>query len=329
MRDARRQTSTPHTVSRAFAILAIALSAAAMSVGAAACGGDASGPGNLVFGQSDGIYEFSLSDNTQKLLFAPIGGNKITLRDPALSPDGKRVAYVYAFPLSPLPDHKFDASTDIWVANRDGSDAHGAYKHDTPNQLVLYPRWLDNQHLISVVRIAAEANANVSVPVTLTLERIDAATGERTKLLDNVTDFGLSPDRKRIAYTKIAPGVPDLLMIADIDPATGAIINEALLAGADQHLGPFMSPRFSPDGKTVAFGSPEQPAASAAQRYVTAAGARSADAATLHGLPQDVLGHRRRGWRRPQTRFDATRRPGARVSRRWRAPVRVERHLAR
>ncbi len=256
----------------------------ALLVLAAACGGGDGGKGRLLFGQREGIVEYALDDGAEKLLIAPIGGNNVTLRDPALSPDGKRLAYLYAFPPR-SGDNKYDASTDLWIANRDGRDAHAGYAHDT-GQAVQFPAWLDNQHVLAIVRVSPDAMSPADA--VFTLERIDVGTGERTRLLTDVLDFGLSRDRTQIVYAQFAAGVPDRLMLADIEAATGDISNEFSLVDGTQHLWPFTSPRFSPDGKTIAFGAPEQTAAASAPRYVTSQRGAAPEARALYRLPQDV-----------------------------------------
>ena len=105
----------------------------------------------------------------------------------------------------------------------------------------------------------------------------------------------LSPDGKQLVYAKLAP-------------QSGETLESQALAGGDartlvpvaENLNPFNSPRFSPDGATIAFASADQTGATAPApvRYVTLrrnapgspwAAAPAAPAETLlDGLPEDI-----------------------------------------
>lgn len=209
----------------------------------AACGGGG-GPGQLLYGTPGGIMGYHLGDGTEKLLLAPVGGNSIGLADPALSPDGKRIAYVHDLPGGASQD----PVSDLQVANRDGTDSHMVLQHGGSALRVISPQWSDDLHVLAVIRAAGGGK------VTYTLERIVAGTGERTKVLDGVTSFGVSRDRRRIVYTTQAQ--PGALSVAAID---GSAPSSLMAPGAQ--FAAVMSPRFSPDGKTVAFTAAAAPSA--------------------------------------------------------------------
>src|SRR6266581_6938133 len=97
------------------------------------------GPGSLLVTRAAGIGMYDLATGHGSLLIKPPEQGDL-LADPALSPDGSQIAYVVLAP----PERNFDAGSDLWVANRDGSEARMVYKHDTPNQQVRLPRWSDD-----------------------------------------------------------------------------------------------------------------------------------------------------------------------------------------
>jgi Tol biopolymer transport system component len=213
--------------------------------------------------------DYRLDNATEVRRFAPIGGNSVALADPALSPDGKRIAFVQELagrtPQEPLGD--------LWVANRDGTDSHAAFRHGEAALRVISPQWIDDAHVLAVIRVA-DADA-----ATYTLESIAVGTGERTRVLGGVTSFGVSRDHQRIVYT--VQDQPGALWAAAADGSAPA----PLIAPGSQ-VAAVASPRFSPDGRTVAFAAASAPSSPLDLYTMPSSGGQSAVLAALRdGAP--------------------------------------------
>jgi dipeptidyl aminopeptidase/acylaminoacyl peptidase len=236
------------------------------------------GPGTLLLVNQQGIFEFQIGSATTKQIIAP-SPDGAYLMDPALSADASTLAYI-SQPPPKVQGKQYDAGSDLWAAARDGSNPHAVFTHDTPNQLVRFPKWQDAGHVLAIVQEFSLQNG--ATKIEYWLERVDVATGERTKVLKDVLAFDISPDGKRVVYAKLAPQTGETLMLAGLagGPAT-------TLAGVDQNLAPFNFPAYSHDGATIAFASADQTGARAGPPGVTFA---SFPAATrlLDGLPEDI-----------------------------------------
>ena len=241
--------------------------------------GTPGGAGSLIITEPEGLSEYDIGSGTSKPLITP--GNASTfLLYPAISADGTMLTYVVQ-PPPKIDGTKYDAGSDLWISNRDGTGQRAIYTHDTPNQVVAFPQWEDPGHVLAIVLEINRENGTTSVEYTL--ERVDVATGSRTKLFKDVLALGLSPDSKRAVYAQLAPQTGETLNVIDLAAGTPATV----LVGLDQNLTPFNSPRFSPDGKLVAFASADQTGASAQFELVSAAGG-VVDGPSLDGLPEDI-----------------------------------------
>ena len=300
-------------------IVMLALVAVAMAVACGGSGGGASkmagspvatrtaaskpsgGSGSLIMTDLAGLVEYNVKSGSRKPLITPDTENTFLL-DPAISPDGTRLVYIVQPPPKivnnceagkPTPTVVsggrpgagcgiYDAGSDVWAANRDGSDAHLVFAHAQPNQLVRFPQWQDDATILAVVQEIAPRKGVTTV--SYVLERIPAAGGERTKVIGDVLSFGLSPDGQRLAYARLAPQTGETLNVADVSGA-----NDETLIGISENLGPFNVPRYAPDGTKIAFASADQTGARAASpEFASAAAAGPLPAPPADGLPEDI-----------------------------------------
>lgn len=238
------------------------------------------GTGSLIIAMPTGLVEYSIKNGTQKQLVKPETDNTFLL-DPAISPDGRRLVYIVQ-PPPKIDAGKYDAGSDLWVADRDGRGAHVVLIHEQPNQLIRFPQWQDNDTLLVVMQEIAPKNGVTTV--SYVLNRLPAAGGARARVLTDALAFGLSPDGKRLAYARLAPQTGETLNAVDIDGTNGVT-----LIGASENLAPFNVPRYSPDGSKIAFAAADQTGARASSpEYVSAAGFGATTAPPLDGLPEDI-----------------------------------------
>lgn len=271
------------------AIIALALTAAscagsddgASGGGASAVSGGERGEGKLIYSDAGGLYELDLASGSGRYLIT--AEPNTFLLDPDVSPDGNAIAYTVQ-PPPVVEGGVYDAGSDIWIANRDGSGARPLIEHEQPNQLLRYPRWQDDEHILAVVPQIVTREGVTSV--NYTLQRFNITTLARETLLENVLNFAVAPDGSEIAYARLSPQAGESL--GKFSLADGA---DSTLVGADQQVSPFYSIRYSPDGSLVAFTAADQTLARAEIAFVSLGadpgGARPA-ALLTDGLPQDV-----------------------------------------
>lgn len=271
------------------AIIALALIAAACGgPGDGASGGDGAsvvsserGDGKLIYSDPGGLYELDLATGSGRYLIT--AEPNTFLLDPDVSPGGDAIAYTVQ-PPPVVEGGVYDAGSDIWIASRDGSGARPLIEHEQPNQLLRYPRWQDDEHILAVVPQIVTREGVTSV--SYTLQRFNIATLARETLLEDVLTFAVAPDGSEIAYARLSPQTGESL--GGLSLADGT---DSTLVGADQQVAPFYSIRYSPDGSLVAFTAADQTLARAEIAVVSLrTDSRGAPPAALltDGLPQDV-----------------------------------------
>jgi Tol biopolymer transport system component len=258
-------------------MLAAALAVLAAVVSSGCGGSDKSGAGVLVLSRLGVIEQFDIATGEVSLLVDVPEQNSFIL-DPAVSPDGERIAYIVQ-PPPRVVDGKYDAGSDLWIANRDGSEPRLLYEHEDLNALVRFPQWQGDGQVLAFVQditfVEVVAGSGTTT-IDYIIQRFEVASGEHETVLEDAIAFTLSPDGERISYSRL-------------DQAIGEIFESAPLAGGeaqvlvaqDEQLQPYSSPRYSPDGTRIAF-------ASADQTQAPPTGRLSAPARTTDGFPQDI-----------------------------------------
>jgi Tol biopolymer transport system component len=186
----------------------------------------------------------------------------------AWSPDGGRIAYAQ---LSKQPGDRYGGA-DLFLL--EGGQSRLALPRSGPDQTLTNPVWTpDGGALIYQLAGGAGEGSNV--------EQADLGSGERRTLEREAGSPALSPDGATLAFVRYGPS--DVLMTR---PLGGGPAAELL--PADLFLG-LSSPRFSPEGRQIAFlgiGGPsaQRPSAGPTGRAWLRLGPAAVEA---HGLPYD------------------------------------------
>jgi Tol biopolymer transport system component len=86
------------------------------------------------------------------------------LLDPALSPDGKRIAYIRQPPAKANPNGSVDFGADLYIADRNGKNAREVVRHGMIAEFVREPAWLpDGRLLFSVYGRQANGDADLRI----------------------------------------------------------------------------------------------------------------------------------------------------------------------
>jgi Tol biopolymer transport system component len=195
--------------------------------------------------------------------------------DPAISADGKKIAFAVQHPASADSKGNVDFGADLWMANRNGSGRKELIHHSAPGEFVGRPNWLPNgKQLVFDVR-----GTKSSGQPDLRVESLDIETGKRQRLVEDAIEPALHPDGKTVAYVRINQRTQhEQLMLADM--TTG---ESKPLTGPDATQVFNIELTWSPDGEWLAW--------SGADPTVMAPGSggglRAASAAT-HPFLQDV-----------------------------------------
>lgn len=203
---------------------------------------------------------------------------------PRWSPDGRQFAYVLTTQYDGSPNQSWGA--DVLVSASDGSNERVVLKRPGPGWTIQGLDWAPDGSALFVGVLATTIQDGRYLGQTLSVERLDLATGALTRLATGALYPAVSPDGQRIAFvTEGTASVPGGLWTALSDGTDARL----LVPVPGQFLS-IIAPNWSPDSRRIAFSATLTTASDA-----VAPGRRQAwrwpwqpRAAAAHGLPRDI-----------------------------------------
>lgn len=234
-------------------------------------------PGLILYANDSGLWTLSPATLAVRQVLASAG--RTVLASPAVSPDGRQVAYSQYDPEQ--AQARRDNGVDLYLINSDGTGAHVLLAHDAVGLWLGEPAWLpDGKSLLYTRR---DANGKE------TIDRLTLADGKHVPVVQDAASPTVSRDGKRLAYlTTDAQSYAQSLWVADIDGA-----NARKLLGEPQFEA-LSTARLSPDGGRIAFvaiGGPDQQpprTAAAPAPGIDPLGWLRPATAAAHGIPYNV-----------------------------------------
>jgi Tol biopolymer transport system component len=267
---------------------------------------------DLTFSSENDIFTVGTDGAQRRRLTRSAGGG--WARDPVWAPDGARIAYAYSPP--PTPRGPGDAgagpvlpATEIWVVDAAGGGARALVPHSRPGVAYETPVWAPDGAAIygTYTELIVREGRVVDSVVGVVRVPLGGARPEPQLVVSGGGSPTISPDGTRLVYVAGRLSLAPALYLAEADGARPRpLLPPDLLTGV-------AAPRFSPDGRRIAFAAvvPESvapapaapptpaptPAANAGAarpgRALAAvghgAGALRPRPVAAHGLPMDVF----------------------------------------
>jgi dipeptidyl aminopeptidase/acylaminoacyl peptidase len=167
---------------------------------------------------------------------------------PRWSPDGTRIAYVIAAQVAVSGG---DWGSDVAISATDGSDERIVFKHETMGTTIEGLAWAPDGRALYLGVLESDIRDGRFYGSTLRLQRLDLDTGRRTTLAEGGAYPTVAPDGSRIAYlTYSGADGPGGLWTARPDGS-----DKRLILPLGDPIAGLRAPRFSPDGRVLAFGA--------------------------------------------------------------------------
>jgi Tol biopolymer transport system component len=195
---------------------------------------------HFVLASDRGITE--VTDGVERVITAIEPGGFAL--DPALSPDGKQVAFVLQPPVAASPGGSIDFGSDLYVVDRAGGKPRLLLKHGAVGEFIRTPAWLTGGKLLVTVRGRSDIGG-----FDLHILHLDPGTGAKQRLASNAIDAVVSPDGAAAAFISIDDDAgSEALVLADT-----SLAGPKSIAGTDQHLALISAVAWSPDGTKLVF----------------------------------------------------------------------------
>lgn len=163
---------------------------------------------------------------------------------PALFPDRSAIVFSLTLP----PKGKAGFGSDIYAVNLDGTNLRPLLEHDRENVFYATPLVDASGKAFYVHRRAAIIQKGTYVGNEDSIERVDLATKQVKRVVDQAADPALHPDGSTLVYVKVVDGLPQGLWRVGTDG--GGARPFFAIADTWWYL---QAPRFSPDGRAIAF----------------------------------------------------------------------------
>ena len=206
-----------------------------------ACGGGSEqaeqripAPGTFVYTSATDLW--IQDEDGARLLIA--AGQDQQLLQPAISPDGVRVAYV-VFQLTQAEGTT--VGTDLAVAEIDDPRQQIIFGHSGRADFVWNPRWTPDGESLIFTREFAQTGISVA--------RLHIGSGEFEVLRDDARDADISADGSRLVFVSGPYSGDPHLVVRDLSDGSEIVLDPQ----REWQPRPFRIPRFNADGSSVIF----------------------------------------------------------------------------